>query len=227
MADQEWQFQEFVAPNGDGAAATFLNDPLRQGRGEASASLRENGTAGLLWLEPGSLGNATEPAWQVLEFPAPNGEKDVVEFLNAPPRQARGEATANLRENGTAGVIYLEPGSLGNSTAQTWQSADYYAPNSEQQAVDFLNAPARQGPGEASVTPRSNGATRLLWLEPGSLGDSAAPAWQYKNFHGPDGVQAALAFLNASPRQGAGEATGYVRNDGSALVFYLEPGSGS
>jgi hypothetical protein len=170
MADQEWQFQEFVAPNGDGAAATFLNDPLRQGRGEASASLRENGTAGLLWLEPGSLGNATE---------------------------------------------------------LTWQSADYYAPNSEQQAVDFLNAPARQGPGEASVTPRSNGATRLLWLEPGSLGDSAAPAWQYKNFHGPDGVQAALAFLNASPRQGAGEATGYVRNDGSALVFYLEPGSGS
>ena len=169
MADQEWQFQDFVAPNGAGAAANFLNAPARQGRGEASGSVREIGTAGLLWLEPGSLGNAAQPAWEVVEYPGPNGEADVVAFLNAPPRQARGEATASLRDDGTAAVIYLEPGSLGNSTAQTWQ---------------------------------------------------------YKNFVGPNGVQAALAFLNASPRQAAGEATGYVRDDGSALVFYLEPGTG-
>ncbi len=81
----------------------------------------------------------------------------------------RGGSSASLRENGTAALLWLEPGSPGNSTAQTWQSADYYAPSSEQQAVDFPNAPARQGPGKASVTPRSNGATRLLWLEPGSL----------------------------------------------------------
>jgi len=32
--------------------------------------------------------------------------------------------------------------------------------------------------------------------------------------------------LNASPRQGAGEATGFVRSNGSAAIFYLEPGSG-
>lgn len=75
MADQEWQFQAFVAPSGGGAAVTFLNAPARQGRGEASASLRENGTAGLLWLEPGSLGSATEPAWQVLEFPPRTGRR--------------------------------------------------------------------------------------------------------------------------------------------------------
>jgi hypothetical protein len=36
----------------------------------------------------------------------------------------------------------------------------------------------------------------------------------------------ALSFLNATPRQAAGEATGFVRNDGSAAIFYLEPGSG-
>jgi len=38
-------------------------------------------------------------------------------------------------------------------------------------------------------------------------------------------VTSALAFLNASPRQGAGEVSGYARNDGSAVIFYLEPGS--
>ena len=32
--------------------------------------------------------------------------------------------------------------------------------------------------------------------------------------------------MNASPRQGAGEVSGFVRNDGSAVIFYLEPGSG-
>ena len=76
------------------------------------------------------------------------------------------------------------------------------------------------------MTPRSNGTVGLLWLEPGSLGDNTAPTWQYKDFPGPDGEQAALAFLNASPRQGAGEVSGFVRSDGSAVIFYLEPGSG-
>jgi hypothetical protein len=226
MADQEWRFQEFAAANGEGDAVGFLNEPARQGRGEASVSVRGNGTAGLLWLEPGSLGNSLSPAWEARDFAAPNGEADAVAFLNAPPRQGRGEASATLHENGTARVVYLEPGSLGNSTTQTWQSADFIAPNSEQAAVNFLNEPARQGAGEASVTPRENGTTRLLWLEPGSLGNSTAQSWQYKDFHGPEGAQHALAFLNASPRQAAGEATGYVRDNGSALIFYLEPGSG-
>ena len=56
MADQIWQFRAFPAPDGEAAAVKFLNEPLRQGRGEASATLRNDGTAGLLWLEPGSLG---------------------------------------------------------------------------------------------------------------------------------------------------------------------------
>jgi len=109
---------------------------------------------------------------------------------------------------------------------QTWQFAEFPAPGGEQAAVNFLNDPLRQGPGEASVTPRNDGTAGLLWLEPGSLGDSTAQTWQFKDFPGPDGQQAALAFLNASPRQGPGEATGFARNDGSAVIFYLEPGSG-
>lgn len=76
------------------------------------------------------------------------------------------------------------------------------------------------------ATLRNNGTASLLWLEPGSLGNSTAQTWHYKDFPGPGGEQAALAFLNASPRQGAGEASGFVRSDGSAVIFYLEPGSG-
>ncbi len=109
---------------------------------------------------------------------------------------------------------------------QTWQFAEFWAPDGEQATVKFLNEPARQGPGEATVTPRSNGTVGLLWLEPGSLGGSTVHAWQLKDFPGPGGEQAALAFLNASPRQGAGEVSGFVRNDDSAVIFYLEPGSG-
>ena len=48
MANQTWQFREFPAPNGEQAAVTFLNEPARQGRGEATATLRNNGTAGLV-----------------------------------------------------------------------------------------------------------------------------------------------------------------------------------
>jgi len=58
MADHEWQFREFPAPDGQEAAVTFLNEPDRQGPGEASVTPRGNGTAGLLFLEPGSLGTS-------------------------------------------------------------------------------------------------------------------------------------------------------------------------
>src|ERR1017187_4289702 len=164
--------------------------------------------------------------WQFRAFPAPDGEAAAVSFLNEPLRQGRGEASATLRNDGTVGLLWLEPGSLGEGTEQTWQFAEFPAPDGEQAAVDFLNEPLRQGRGEASATPRNDGTAGLLWLEPGSLGESTAQTWQYKEFPGPDGEQAALAFLNASPRQGAGEASGFVRNDGSAVIFYLEPGSG-
>lgn len=226
MADQEWQFRQFGAPGGEQAAVVFLNEPYRQGQGEASATLRNDGTAGVFWLEPGSLGEGTQQTWQYREFPAPGGEQAAVSFLNEPLRQGRGEATTTLRNDGTAGLIYLEPGSLGYSAEQTWQVKEFAGPGGEQAAVDFLNEPLRQGPGEASVTPRGNGTVGLLWLEPGSLGESTQQTWQYQEFPGPNGQQDAIVFLNESPKQGPGEASGFARSDGSAVVFYLEPGSG-
>jgi hypothetical protein len=226
MANQTWQFRAVPAPKGDQETVDFLNEPLRQGHGEASAALRSDGSAGLFWLEPGSLGGSTAQTWQFREFAAPDGEQQAVAFLNEPYRQGQGEASATLRNDGTAGLLWLEPGSLGDSTAQTWQFREFAAPNGEQEAVNFLNEPYRQGRGEATVTPRDSGTAGLLWLEPGSLGDSTAQTWQFKDFPGPDGEQAALAFLNAPPKQGAGEVSGFVRGDGSAVIFYLEPGTG-
>src|SRR5258708_7191351 len=119
-----------------------------------------------------------------------------------------------------------EPRGSTEMADQGWQVRAVPASNGGQGAVHFLNEPLRQGRDEASVTPRGNGTTGLLWLEPGSLGNSTEQTWQHKDFPGPDGESAALAFLNASPRQGAGEASGFVRNDGSAVIFYLEPRSG-
>ena len=110
---------------------------------------------------------------------------------------------------------------------ETWQFAQFGAPYGAQDAATFLNENARQGRGEASATLRNDGTAGLLYLEPGSLGAGTEQAWHYKDFAGPGGEQAAVAFLNASPRQQAGEATGFVRSDGSAVIFYLEPGSGS
>ena len=100
-----------------------------------------------------------------------------------PPRQARGEATATLHSDGSAGLLYLAPGSLGTSTAQTWESRGI---RGAQQAVDFLNEPARQGPGQASVTPRNDGSAGLLYLVPGSLGTSTKQTWHFKDFPAPN-----------------------------------------
>jgi hypothetical protein len=226
MANQEWQAREFSAPNGEQETVIFLNEPLRQGAGEATVTLRNNGSAGLLFLEPGSLGTSEEKTWQSREFPAPNGGQAAVDFLNEPLRQGRGEATVTLRNDGSAGLIYLEPGSLGESTEQTWQLREFAAPAGEQAAVDFLNEPLRQGAGEASITPRGNGTVGLVYLEPGSLGEGTEQTWQVREFAAPGGEQAAVDFLNEPLRQGRGEASCFVRNDGSAAVFYLEPGTG-
>jgi hypothetical protein len=172
------------------------------------------------------LGEGTQQAWQFREFPAPNGEQDVVTFLNEPLRQGRGEASVTLRNDGSAGLIFLEPGSLGDGTEQAWQFREFLAPNGEQAAVDFLNQPLRQGAGEASVTPRRNGSVGLIWLEPGGLGEGTQQAWQFREFPAPNGEQDVVTFLNEPLRQGRGEASCFVRNDGSALVFFLEPGTG-
>ncbi len=224
MASQIWEFQEFPGPhpNGEDNAVNFLNADPRQGRGEAAAALRSDGSVGLFYLEPGDLGAAGSPDWLWQEFPGPTGAKAAAIFLNAPPRQGRGEAVATLRGDGTAGLLYLEPGSLGTSTTHSWEYGEFVGPK---EAVDFLNEPARQGRGEATVTPRKNGTVGLLYLSPGSLGDSTHHTWYFKEFPAPHGVRDALTFLNARPHQGEGEVSGYAHTDGSAVIFYLEPGS--
>jgi hypothetical protein len=224
MANQTWEFREFPGPrpNGEDNAVIFLNEAARQGRGEATATLRNDGSAGLFYLVPGDLGTSTSPTWESREFPSPDGEKNAVIFLNEPARQGPGEATTTLRNDGSAGLLYLAPGSLGAGTAQTWESGEFAGPR---QAVDFLNEPARQGRGEATVTPRKNGTVGLLYLSPGSLGDSTHHTWYFKEFPAPHGVRDALTFLNARPHQGEGEVSGYAHTDGSAVIFYLEPGS--
>ena len=148
---------------------------------------------------------STAPTWESQEFPVPTGEKDTVTFLNDPARQGPGEATATLRSDGSAGLLYLAPGRRGSE-----HGANLGVPGirGAQQAVDFLNEPARQGPGQASVTPRNDGSAGLLYLVPGSLGTSTKQTWHFKDFPAPNGVTSALAFLNAHPRQGAAEASG-------------------
>jgi hypothetical protein len=103
MADQEWQFGEFAD---QASAVSFLNADPRQGPGGASATLRNDGTAGLLYLEPGSLGMIASPSWYVAEFANP---QDAVDFLNASPQQTAGEAAGFIRSDNSTVVFFLEP----------------------------------------------------------------------------------------------------------------------
>ena len=51
--------------------------------------------------------------------------------------------------------------------------------------------------------------------------------WVYTNFTPAQGTaDAAVTFLNQAPRQGAGEASAFARNNGSVSLFYLDPGTG-
>jgi hypothetical protein len=226
MAEQTWMFREFTAAEGTAGAVAFLSEPYRQGPGEASAVARSNGTVGLFFLEPGSLGFGTQQNWVFREFTAAEGTAGAVTFLNEPDRQGRGEASADARSNGTVGLFFLEPGSLGFGTQQAWMFRDFTAAQGPAGAVTFLNEPDRQGRGEASAVARNNGTAGLFFLEPGSLGFGTQQAWMFRNFTAAEGPAGAVAFLNEAPRQGPGEACAFARNDGSVALFYLEPGTG-
>ncbi len=96
---------------------------------------------------------------QASEFPAPSGAQDAVNFLNEPARQGAGEASATLRNDGSAGLIWLEPGSLGDGTGQAWELAEFSGGDAEQQAVNFLNA----APGKEPARPASRRAVTGPW----------------------------------------------------------------
>ena len=124
------------------------------------------------------------------------------------------------------GLFYLTPGSLGDSTAQAWTFRDFTPAEGPEGAVNFLVQPARQGAGEASAVARNDGSVGLFYLTPGSLGDSTAQAWTFRDFTPAEGPEGAVNFLNQPARQGRGEASANARNDGSAGLFYLAPGTG-
>jgi len=159
MTQLIWVFRDFPTT---AEAITFLNEPFRQGPGEASAAAREDGSVGLFFLAPGSLGISALPMWVFLDLPTTD---DAVTFLNEPLRQGTGQVSATPRSNGSAGLFFLEPGSLGTSTQQKWAFRDF--PTTDD-AVTFLNEAPRQGPGEASAFARKNGSVSLFFLEPGT-----------------------------------------------------------
>src|SRR5271165_713125 len=107
MSSLTWVFRNFSAAEGTAGAITFLNEPDRQGPGEVSATPRNDGSVGLFFLEPGSLGTSTRQAWAFQAFTNVN---DAVTFLNDAPRQGPGEASAFARNDGSVGLFYLEPG---------------------------------------------------------------------------------------------------------------------
>jgi hypothetical protein len=224
--NQVWEFAEFFAPNGAEQAVQFLNEG-RYGAGQvASATLRNDGSAGLIYLTPPSLGTSTSQTWVLKQLPGPDGAQLAVQLLNAADRQGPGEASATVRgEDSSAGLIFLAPGSQGTSTSQTWLTTSFSGPDGAQQAVQFLNEAERQGPGQAIVTPHSDGEADLIFLGPGSLGTSAEPTWVTKEFPGPNGAQDAVAFLNQPLLPpGPGEVVGFMPGEpgnDSAVIFYL------
>jgi hypothetical protein len=224
---QQWQFIEFTGSNGVQEAVNFLNAPARQGPGETSATLQAGGSVGLFYLEPGSLGSSTAQTWERANFTGMNGAQLAVNFLNESARQGPGQVTAAMSVGGPTEVIYLSPGSLGSNTTPSWETLVEPGPVLEttlKSAVNFLNENPRQGPGEVSVTVLPNGSVGLIFLNPGSLGALTSPTWFFKEFPAPNGVTSALAFLNATPQQAAGEVSAFAPGDGSAVIVYLEPG---
>jgi hypothetical protein len=220
---QQWQYIQFTT-SGVIQAVDFLNAPARQGPGEASATVRANGSVGLFYLEPGSLGSSTAQTWQSQDFTT---AAQAVGFLNASPRQGAGQVTATMTVGGATTLIDLNPGSLGSNTTPSWETLVQSGPVLEtalKSAVGFLNDDPRQGPGETSATPLPDGSAGLIYLNPGSLGANTSPTWFFKEFPAPNGVTEALAFLNAIPPQAAGEVSAFAPGDGSAVIVYLEPG---
>jgi hypothetical protein len=226
MANQTWVFRPFTPAEGPAGAITFLNEPLRQGPGEASATARNDNSVGLFFLEPGSLGSGTQQTWVFRPFTPAEGPAGAVTFLNEPLRQGPGEASATARNDNSVGLFFLEPGSLGSGTQQTWMYRNFTPAEGPAGALAFLNEPLRQGRGQVSATPRNDNSVGLFFLEPGSLGSGTQQTWLYRNFTPAEGPAAAVAFLNDAPRQGPGEASAFARNDGSVGLFYLEPGTG-
>jgi hypothetical protein len=84
------------------AALNWLNAAPRQSAGEVCATLRNNGTVGLLTVFPPTLSPLKQ--WFSQDFPSAN---NAVTFLNTNPTKSAGEVSATIRNNGTVGLIFL------------------------------------------------------------------------------------------------------------------------
>lgn len=232
MADQRSETAEFLGHSGDyvwettefydsseATGAERLVQFLNQnglGPGEASATLRY-GSAGLIYRSPGTLGTSTAQTWTHQEF---SDTAKAAQFLNQ-NGQGPGEASASLRGDGTVGLVYLAPGSLGTGTEYAWWVIEAPSPDGAQQVVQDLNE-FRVGPGQASVTARgSAGTAAAMVLLPGSLG-STPQTWTTSEFAS---VQEAVDFLNGLQgleQPAPGGAVAWLGGT-SAALFYLAP----
>ena len=162
MANQTWQFRNFTAAEGTAGAVTFLNEAFRQGPGEANRDARNDGSVGLFFLEPGSLGTGTQQTWVFRNFTPAEGTAGAVAFLNEAPRQGPGEVIRSLATMARSGFFFLSPGSLGTGTQQTWVFRNFTPAEGTAGAVAFLNEAPRQGHGEASAVACNDGSVGLF-----------------------------------------------------------------
>lgn len=187
---------------------TYGSQPPRQGPGEASAVVRDNGAVEVFYLYPGH-GNAGQ-LWGFNTVPT---AKDAVDLLNRPARQGPGEVSATVRDDDTVELLYLYPGSQGVGTQHTWQ---YRHLGSPAEAVNFLNKWPRQGRGEASLTIRDNGTVDLIYL---AAGTASKGVWGFNNF---STATEAVNWLNQPiDGGGTGEVSPTMRDDGTVVLFFF------
>jgi hypothetical protein len=84
-------------------ALTWINANPRQSAGEVCATLRNNGTVGLLTVFPPTAPPLKQ--WFFRNFPIAN---DAATFLSTAPTKSAGEVSSTIRNDGTVGLIYLE-----------------------------------------------------------------------------------------------------------------------
>ena len=160
--------------------------------------------------------------WKYQNFTSAEGPAEAVSFLNKAPREGPGEVSATPRNNGSVGLFFLDPGSLGTSTEPTWKYQNLTPAQGPAAAVTFLNVEANEiGSGLISAIARGDGSVGLFYLEPGGLSRGITPDYAYLNFTPAEGPAAAVAFLNEMGANRAGYASAYARDDGSVSLFYL------
>jgi 3',5'-cyclic AMP phosphodiesterase CpdA len=163
-----------------------------------------------------------DQTWEYRSFDATQGPQPVVDYLNEPQRQDRGQAFAVVVYPASVGLFFVAPGIVLGGY-QMWMFRSFTADQGPQGAADFLNEFPRQGDGEAFAIAGNDGSIGLFYLDPGSGGDNpdrTLPPWMFRSFSADDGLLGALDFLNEDPRQWPGQAFAVAGNDGTVGLFF-------